>query len=142
MNLKHGMKYTPEYMAWNMMKQRCLNPKHKAYPGYGGRGIKICARWVASFECFLADVGERPSSDLSLDRWPDKNGNYEPGNVRWATRLEQTNNRRNNRTVTFRDQEMSLADAVRASGTLVSSDTVRQRIDRGWSIEKSMQVNP
>jgi hypothetical protein len=75
------------------MIQRCTNPDHPAYHLYGGRGISICERWLSSFTDFLIDVGESPSFEHSLDR-KDNNGNYEPGNIRWATKLEQTRNRR------------------------------------------------
>lgn len=74
------------------MKQRCLNPKHKFYRLYGGRGITICDRWLSDFQNFLADMGLRPAG-LTLDRW-DTNGHYEPGNCRWATRKEQQASRR------------------------------------------------
>ena len=86
-------KSTPEYRAWRSMKTRCLVPTSRSYPGYGGRGIKVCQRWVESFDAFLADVGSRPSADLSLDRI-DNDGDYEPGNVRWATRSQQQRNKR------------------------------------------------
>lgn len=90
---KHGKSGTPLYKCWLAMKQRCRNPKNKAFPDYGGRGIKVCERWSV-FLNFLSDVGEKPSSEHSLDRYPNNNGNYEPGNVRWATRTEQNNNQR------------------------------------------------
>jgi hypothetical protein len=95
--MKHGFcparKMTPEYRAWADMKSRCLNPSIKNYPYYGGRGISICKQWIDSFTSFLSDVGFRPSDLHSLDRI-DNNGNYQPGNVRWATAKQQTENRR------------------------------------------------
>jgi hypothetical protein len=90
---KHGATGTPEYTCWVRMLIRCYNPTHEHYKYYGGRGITVCPEWRKSFEAFLRDVGLRPSADLSLDRI-DVNGNYEPGNVRWATRLVQSQNRR------------------------------------------------
>ena len=81
----------PMYGAWHAMRQRCSNPKNEQYRNYGGRGIKVCSRW-ATFWNFLEDVGNRPEG-YSLDRI-DNDGNYEPGNVRWATPLQQSNNRR------------------------------------------------
>lgn len=89
-----GHTKTPEYVAWDNMKQRCLNQNRDQYEDYGGRGIEVCARWLHSFENFLADIGRRPSPKHTLDRYPDNDGNYEPGNVRWATRSEQSRNRR------------------------------------------------
>jgi hypothetical protein len=87
-----GDKPTPTYKSWQAMLARCTNPKHPAYESYAGRGIKICEAWM-TFEWFLADMGERPAGK-TLDRYPDNDGNYEPGNCRWATMLEQNRNRR------------------------------------------------
>lgn len=90
----HAPKGKPSsaYSTWCSMKRRCFNPKDKAWKHYGGRGITVCDRWRDSFESFLADMGEPPPG-LSLDR-RENNGNYEPGNCRWATQSEQVNNSR------------------------------------------------
>lgn len=85
-----------EYTARISMLARCYNPKNKHYRDYGGRGITVCAAWRESFEAFLADVGHKPHSGLSLDRI-NNDGNYEPGNVRWATATQQARNQRQRR---------------------------------------------
>lgn len=81
-----------EYRSWASMMTRCTNPKYEHWERYGGRGISVCQRWLDSFENFLADMGQRPEG-TSLDRYPNPDGNYEPGNCRWATRVEQRANR-------------------------------------------------
>lgn len=86
-----GAVRTSEYESWVHMRQRCLNPMNARYSYYGGRGITICERW-SSYEHFLADMGRRPSREYSLDRINNE-GNYEPGNCRWATTAEQNANR-------------------------------------------------
>ncbi len=83
----------PLYSTWQNMRQRCVNPKHPAYSHYGERGVTVCERWSNSFKAFLEDMGEKPSPELSIDRI-DNDGNYEPGNCRWATKSQQMLNRR------------------------------------------------
>lgn len=97
-NFKHGHKVrsgmSPEYSSWRSMIDRCTNPKQKSWKFYGARGISIYKTWLTDFKSFLDHIGPRPSLKHTLDRYPDKNGNYQPGNVRWATYIQQANNRR------------------------------------------------
>ncbi len=86
-------KIAPEYTCWQNMKARCYDINSTHYNHYGGRGIKVCERWLESYENFLKDMGRKPSPELTLDRI-NNNGNYEPSNCRWTTRLVQTHNRR------------------------------------------------
>lgn len=105
---KHGLTNTTEYTIWEGIIQRCGNPKNKAYNNYGGRGIKVCDRWL-EFENFLADMGNRPEGDYQLDR-KENNGPYSPENCRWVTRKENNRNKRNNKWVVVGTTRMILSD--------------------------------
>jgi len=138
-NYRHGMHDTGTYKSWEGAKQRCHNPKHHKYPLYGARGVIVCDRWRNSFKNFLTDMGERPAG-TSLDRYPDRNGNYEPGNCRWATVIEQNNNRSINHRIVYRGEEMSVSDARRLAGVVPKTDTVCDRLRAGWPVEIALET--
>jgi hypothetical protein len=120
---------TPEYRAWCACRTRCNNPNDKEYHNYGGRGIRVCEEWN-NFARFLADVGPRPSLKHTLDRYPDKNGDYEPGNVRWATPIQQGRNTRSNRLLTVDGVTHCLTEWDEIAG--LPTGTIRARIYQGW----------
>lgn len=129
-----------QYLIYRGMIRRCYNKANKSYHRYGGRGIAVCERWLNSFTDFLEDVGRRPSPAHSLDRYPDPDGNYEPGNCRWATQVEQQNNRTNNRIVIRNGQRMTLTQL--AEMAVVDAPTLAYRLDRGWDIEDAISLSP
>jgi hypothetical protein len=131
----HGRAGTSLYKLWSEMKRRCNNPNSEKYANYGGRGIRVCDKWADSFEAFRQDVGPRPSSRHSLDRI-DNNGDYEPGNVRWATPIEQANNTRCNRRLTFRGETATMAEWGRRVD--ISPVTLHMRLKRGWSVKRAL----
>lgn len=122
-------KASPEYDARAHMKKRCLDPDHRNWHQYGGKGVVVCAEWLHDFPAFLAHVGPRPSPKHSLDRFPDNTGNYEPGNVRWATRDEQAWNMRTNRLVTVSGRTMCVGAWAKETG--LPRSTIIHRLDLG-----------
>jgi hypothetical protein len=137
-NPSHGLSRSPEHKIWCGIRGRCSNPNHSSFPKYGARGITVCERWL-KFENFLADMGPRPSSKHSIDRI-DPNGNYEPGNCRWASQTEQANNKRNTRLVMYRGEQMPLTDAVREAGSVIHYETAWGRIRQGWPIAAALET--
>ena len=130
-NTRHGKTRTPEHRIWAKMRQRCHNPKSKDFKNYGGRGITICERW-SLFENFLADMGERPAG-LMLERINNERG-YSPENCKWATRIEQNSNTRQNRYWTFNGRTMTTSQWAQSMGI---DDTIfHKRVYRGWGIER------
>ncbi len=132
--ITHGQTQASEYRAWCAMKARCLNTKTGCYKNYGGRGITVCDEWRDSFKAFFAHIGPRPSPNHSIDRYPDNNGNYEPGNVRWATAPQQRRNSRQNTYLTINGETHCLADWARIAG--VGNSAFSGRIKRNWPKEK------
>jgi len=130
-----------EYTIHQSMLARCKRAQKNNI--HFKRAIKVCQRWVigenglSGFECFLADMGDRPSSKHSLDRI-DNDGNYEPTNCRWATRLQQAQNTTRNVYVVFGGERLVMSEAIRASG--LRHSTVYQRISRGYSREDALSV--
>lgn len=136
---KHGMSKTPEYCAWNSLRSRCYTKHNPKYPDYGGRGIRVCARWLEpngqGFLNFLADMGKRPSKRHSIER-KGNNGDYEPGNCEWATKEKQANNTRRNAYVEWKGRTQSLSDWARETGIPVTALYGRKNL--GWSIDKML----
>lgn len=135
----HGLAKTTEHIAWSTMKQRCCNQKKEHFDHYGGRGIKVCERWVNSFTNFLADMGPRPSSRHSIER-NDVNGDYSPENCRWATKKEQMRNMRRNRLIVAFGVSHCINEWAELTG--IHRATIAYRIDRGWGAEKALAIKP
>ena len=129
---------TPEYRSWSSMKTRCYNKNTEQYSEYGGRGISICERWRNSFEYFLEDMGERPSLKHTLDRYPDMNGNYEPGNCRWATWQEQIRNRRNSVTLEIDGVKRPMPEWCEIYK--INWFTIRDRLKKGMSPKEAFET--
>jgi hypothetical protein len=133
----HGFcktKCAPEYYAWSAIKQRCLNPKSKEYFRYGGRGIKVCARWERSFVNFIRDMGERPKG-TSIER-KNNNGNYEPSNCVWADKFAQANNTRKNRYIQYDEKRITVQQL--ANLTCIPYHILSYRIRHNWSVKKAI----
>lgn len=133
----------PEYRALHDAIGRCYSKTNAAYSRYGGRGIGVCDRWrfgdgkKTAYECFLSDMGTRPSKRYSLDRFPDNDGDYEPSNCRWATASQQQRNRVGCHWIRFGEDVITIQEACERVG--LASVTVHTRIGRlGWSIQDAL----
>ena len=137
-NRKHGLVKHPLYGTWSQMIMRCINPNTISYPVYGSRGICVCQRWIESFPNFLADVSLLPdygADGYTLDRI-DNDGNYEPGNVRWASHAVQRRNSHQIRLITYQNRTQCLADWEKEMG--FRRGLLRLRLDRlGWTVERA-----
>jgi len=130
-----GGKQSSEYTSWLAMRDRCTNPNNANWSRYGGRGIKVCERWLISFENFLLDMGQKPSPNHSIERI-NVNGDYEPLNCTWATDAEQALNRSDSKVITA----FGKSQPVKAweSEVCIKSSTIRARLARGWSAEDAL----
>lgn len=141
-SVRHGHtksgNFSGAYKSWAAMLARCQTPSSGAYPEYGGIGISVCERWQ-SFENFYDDMGDRPPGK-TLDRFPDPHGDYEPGNVRWATNTEQRRNLRNNVLIECRGRKLTAGAWSEISGVLAK--TISARIRSGWPSEKAIFQAP
>lgn len=123
-----------EFQVWVNMRRRCTDPLDAGFERYGGRGIRICTRW-SSYANFIADMGRMPTPKHTIER-KNNDGNYEPSNCVWATRLDQANNRRSNHVLTHGGETLTIAQWSRRVG--IPQLTLAARIRRGWSTAKSL----
>jgi hypothetical protein len=129
---------TKEYVSWKSMVGRCRNPKHDNYARYGAAGVSVCAEWLSDFQAFLSYIGPKPTAKHTLDRIDNTKG-YEPGNVRWATPVEQNANRKNTTLVLHQGRIQPLALLARARG--LQPMLVHNRVIRyGWSVERALNT--
>lgn len=136
---RRGRARATEYRVWAHMIGRCHTASDAAYADYGGRGISVCEQWRVSYEQFRADMGARPSKLHSIDRI-NNDGNYEPGNCRWATHTVQTNNSRRNHRLTHNGETRTIAEWARHLG--VSAMLIAGRIYSGWTTERALSTPP
>lgn len=140
----HKSGWSVEYRAYWAMRNRCLNPNQARFKDYGARGITVCDRWLngedgaIGFECFLKDVGPKPSPDHSLER-RDNDLGYDPFNAHWSTRAAQARNTRANRIVDVWGEAVPLIEAIERVA-VVSENSVRMRLHRGWDVEDALFV--
>lgn len=131
----HGMSRSPEFKSWLHMKERCHKEDNPQYHNYGGRGVEVCSEWRDDFQAFYDHIGPKPSPELTVDR-VDNDGNYEPGNVRWASRQQQCRNFRCNTLLTYDGRTQCIVEWAEELG--VNRGTLQTRLQRGWSTERAL----
>lgn len=137
-NYVHGQRNTRLYTIWIGMKQRCFNPNSRAYKYYGNRGIVVCDEWKDNFQAFYDWAMNNGYADnLSIDR-KDVNGNYEPSNCRWATEIEQQNNKSDNHIIEYKGASKTMWQWAGEKG--ISYYALCSRLKKGWSIEKALET--
>ena len=139
-SVTHGMSGTRLYAIWCNMRERCYRRNRDDYPEYGGRGIEVCPEWRDNFEAFRDWALVNGYQEyLTLDR-TDTNGDYCPENCRWATLQQQANNTRTNRLITYNGETHTLSQWADLKG--ISYDTLRNRLNRGWTVERALSTSP
>jgi hypothetical protein len=133
---ERGSTNRAEFWVWQGMRNRCYRKTHRHYYMYGGAGITVCDRWRESFASFFEDMGPRPSKKHSLDRYPNQNGNYEPGNVRWATWPEQQRNKSSNHWITCNGETLIITDWAKRLGC--RDGVIHGRLKLGWTPERAV----
>lgn len=136
-NATHGMSGIPEYQIWSGMIQRCHNVNAPSFERYGGRGIRVCARWLESFENFIEDMGRRPADDLQIER-EDNDGPYCKDNCAWATTIEQMNNTRMNKHLTYQGRTQTIAQWAREFG--IRDGKFRYYLRSGRTIDQILNL--
>jgi hypothetical protein len=135
-NYSHGLTETAEYKTWCKMKSRCNVESDISFPNYGGRGIMVCPQWERSFETFFADMGPKPEGDYSIERM-NSDGDYEPGNCKWATRKEQNRNKRNTHYVEYEGKSIAIVDLAEKFN--IPYGRLYKRLTRfNWTVERAV----
>lgn len=134
--ISHGMSRTSTYKIWENMKLRCSSKSQRSYNNYGGRGISVCDKWK-TFNGFIEDMGTRPSKKHTIERI-DNDGNYEPGNCKWATYVEQATNRRNTIKILVDGELKAIAELSESCG--IPYKNLYDRLRAGWSIDSAIST--
>lgn len=134
-SVKHGLRFTVEYKAWQSMISRCYRENDASYNRYGERGIRVCDKWRNSAAAFIKDMGSKPGPNYSLER-KDSNKDYSPDNCKWATSKQQAQNRHGNRVINVFGENMVVTEAARKFG--IKPITLIKRLNAGWTVNDAL----